>query len=218
MERAKYHYCWVKAAPASGEVSPAPGDLTDASETAGQEGVASGFEDTPLMSTAVFRALSSDALPAIGAHQLLVEPATATVPIRALPSEQQPAVDAQALAQVHASAVGRQSEVPQAKPLVGGGGSLSTGSASGSAGLLTDTTPIKLLVGESLPTLTLAGTTFMGAWGVENERSGGITLRFRPVRGSRADAMAWRNGPEGRAWAEDALAISLLSFVAVGDF
>jgi hypothetical protein len=73
--------------------------------------------------------------------------------------------------------------------------------------------------------LMFAGASFMGAWQVEahsptaaNAADAGIALVWQPVLGSRDEAMAWKASPEGRLWCRNALALTLLSFSAIGQF
>lgn len=74
------------------------------------------------------------------------------------------------------------------------------------------------------PGLMFGGATFMGCWQFEQtaaDRDGGEEpgpwISCQPVLGTRQEAQAWLDGPEGRAWRRNALSVSLLAFVAIGE-
>lgn len=74
------------------------------------------------------------------------------------------------------------------------------------------------------PEMMFAGATFMGGWQLEHSRPdlGQVPLGYRiaiqPVLGDRVAATAWLDGPQGRLWRQDAVALALLAFAAIGEF
>ncbi|MGQ3053241.1 MAG: hypothetical protein ACT6S0_15795 [Roseateles sp.] len=237
MQRIKHHFCWVKAVAVD-----AADDNVQAFRSAPTPGA---MAMSPLTATATFRVLPTDALPALqpvdlagfGAHLT-----TATSSFRAMVGhslQQLSATDVEKLSvPMTATAVFKTLSNAQMPPLESFDLELATATlpvraltdqmfaplslqSAGDAEPDTATTPIRILMGDSLPPLMFAGATFMGAWQVEADPLGsaeqGVALRFMPVIGSRGDALAWRATDAGKAWASDALAISLLSFAAIGE-
>ncbi|MFG6430655.1 hypothetical protein [Roseateles sp. LYH14W] len=237
MERIKHHFCWIKAV----AVDAAGFGTASARSVALPDGVAA----APFTATGTFKVLSTEELPAISSQDLPgvgTQPMTATGTFRALVGDSLQQLSAKDLdgmvVPMTATAVFRalsdaawppletfELELATAtlpvRALTGQMVSPVTLQSSDDAEPDTATTQIKILLGESLPPLVFGGATFMGGWQFEADPASSdgkrVALRFMPIVGSRADALAWRATDPGKAWAKDALAISLLSFAAIGE-
>lgn len=240
MQRIKHHFCWVKAAPVPPDAeqpvmasstggaaampptamqiglpdTPSAVSAMPATPAVGARAVGWPFSATghfrtlpqmpwppvkpedvdllqglPASATGTFKAMLADAVPALSANDLLrALPLSATGHFRVLSDAALPAVGAEAL------------------PMGGEGQALDA------------VAPLVALSGEMFaPPLMFAGATFMGAWQVENHPSASVALSFMPIVGSRHDALLWRDSRQGQEWAQDALAITLLSFAAIGE-
>lgn len=206
MQRIKHHFCWVKAVAA---------DATDTDDR-GTIRAAAAPKAEPLTSTGVFRVLPTDEIPALQADDLSAGIRTATGVFKTMTDRPLAQISAKDLLPLTATAKIRSLSNASLPPLEAFDLHLAT-----DAELNTDTTPIRLLLGESLPPLTFAGATFMGGWQAERDpfgaSNGSVALHFMPIVGTRGDALDWRTTPAGKDWAEGALAISLLTFTAIGD-
>jgi hypothetical protein len=206
MQRIKPHFCWVKAVAE---------DAADADKGGSRRATA--IKAEPLTSTSVFRVLPTDELPALQANDLGVGMRTATGVFRTMVGKSLGQISAQDLLPRTATAKFRALTDASLPPLEAFDLHLSIDAEPD-----TDTTPIRLMLGDSLPPLTFAGATFMGGWQAEPDPFGApggrVALYFMPIVGTRGDALDWRTTEAGRSWADGALAISLLSFTAIGDF
>lgn len=197
----------------------------------------------PFSATGSFSALTSEAWPALGAGDVAAvaaQPASATGTFHALVGTPIQAISSDVLIQVAPLSATGTFRVMNNRPMPAiAVGDLPAGGEPPAAA----TAPFMEMTGEMFPTMAggggsgggvgvaqamlggamspmmFAGATFMGAWQVENEPSGptSVGLCFMPIVGSRQDALAWRDSEPGQAWAKDALAITLLSFAAIGE-
>lgn len=240
MQRIKHHYCWVKAAhvPADAE-PPIQASSAGASAALAPTAMQIGLPDVPadvstlpatpaagartagwlFSATGHFRSLLPTPWPPVqpeDVNLLHVLPASATGTFKALAATPVPALSASDLARAQPLSATGHFRVLSDAPLPAI--KAEALSATGEAQVPDATAPLVALSGEMFaPPLMFAGATFMGAWQVENHPSASVALSFMPIVGSRQDALLWRDSPQGQEWAKEALAITLLSFAAIGE-
>lgn len=166
----------------------------------------------PASATGSFSALVDSPLPAVPAGSLnQMLPLSATGHFRVLSDAPVPAVAVDALPPGDLP--------PPAATVMALTGKMFAAQATGQGSITSATGPIQSIVDDPLPPMMFAGASFMGAWQVEQDFTvpPSVTLHFMPVVGSRQDALLWRYEGPGQEWAKGALAVSLLSFAAIGE-
>lgn len=77
--------------------------------------------------------------------------------------------------------------------------------------------------GAAVANWMFGGATFVAGWNFEEpaipglDGGHGLAIVYQPIVGSREDAFDWIASAAGRQWCQDALKVSLMSFVAMGD-
>jgi hypothetical protein len=73
--------------------------------------------------------------------------------------------------------------------------------------------------------MIFAGASMAGAWDFDpheviggDETGGDLKHEFQVIIGNKTVAYLWLDSPEGRAWSNDAMALSLITFAAMGTF